>query len=134
MLAARFGLSCKRQAMTHRLQRDLSGRHYSARTMAPGSAAAMSTFGEHKSCLKSNGCPRDLTSDFLTPRPCWGLDGGILFRKKELALQADRPVGALARGGDIVERLSGEVDGQLTQVDDPAEASLLWVIRRRCER
>ena len=46
------------------------------------------------------------------------------FRKEELALQADRPVGAVARRGDVVEGLHGEVDRQLARVDDFAEAAV----------
>jgi SGNH domain (fused to AT3 domains) len=41
------------------------------RIAARGSALSMSTFAERKSCLKSNGCLRDSTSDFLILRRCF---------------------------------------------------------------
>ena len=42
--------------------------------------------------------------------------------EKKLALEADRPLGTVLRSGDIVEGLDGEVDGQLAEMDDFAEA------------
>src|SRR6476660_6044469 len=71
MLGARFGLSCNCQVMTRRLQRDLYVQYFLARIAARGSALSMSTFAERKSCLKSNGCLRDSTSDFLILRRCF---------------------------------------------------------------
>ena len=44
------------------------------------------------------------------------------FGEKKLALEADRPLGTVLRSGDIVEGLDGEVDGQLAEMDDFAEA------------